>query len=156
MLTSGAHDAPERQRTLRGTVEWSYRLLTTGEQTLFARLAVFAGGFELEAAEAVCSAELDVLQSLVDKNLLRHGEDGRFFMLGTIKELALEKLRDLSDASSLRRRHDDYFLAVAEELDARERLSGMRDLSAESLRPFRAGAAELSRHTGRATRRRPA
>jgi predicted ATPase/class 3 adenylate cyclase len=135
LLTSGAYDAPERQRTLRGTVEWSYQLLTTGEQTLFARLAVFAGGFELEAAEAVCSAELDVLQSLVDKNLLRHGEGGRFFMLGTIKELALEKLRDLSD-ESLRRRHDDYFLAVAEELDARERLSGMRDLSAESLNRF--------------------
>ncbi len=136
LLTSGAQDAPERQRTLRGTVEWSYQLLTTDEQTLFARLAVFVGGFELEAAEAVCSAELDVLQSLVDKNLLRHGEDGRFFMLGTIKELALEKLRDLSDESSLRRRHDDYFLAVAEELDARERLSGMRDLSAESLERF--------------------
>jgi predicted ATPase/class 3 adenylate cyclase len=136
LLTSGAYDAPERQRTLRGTVEWSYRLLTGDEQRLFARLAVFAGSFELEAAEAVCSAELDVLQSLVDKSLLRHGEDGRFFMLGTIRELALEKLRDLADASSLRRRHDDYFLAVAEELDARERLSGMRDLSVESLKRF--------------------
>jgi predicted ATPase len=136
LLTSGAHDAPERQRTLRGTVEWSYRLLTPEEQRLLARLAVFVGSFELEAAEAVCSAELDVLQSLVDKSLLRHGEDGRFFMLGTIKVLALEKLRDLSDASSLRRRHDDYFLGVAEGLDARERLSGMRDLSAESLDRF--------------------
>ena len=136
LLTAGAQDAPERQRTLRGTVEWSYRLLTADEQRLFARLAVFTGSFELEAAEAVSSAELDVLQSLVDKNLLRHGEDGRFFMLGTIKELALEELRDLADASSLRRRHDDYFLAVAEELDARERLSGMRDLGAESLNRF--------------------
>jgi predicted ATPase/class 3 adenylate cyclase len=136
LLTSGAQDAPERQRTLRGTVEWSYRLLTADEQGLFARLAVFTGSFELEAAEAVCSAELDVLQSLVDKNLLRHGEDGRFFMLVTIKELALEKLCDLADASSLRRRHDDYFLGVAEELDARERLSGMRDLSEESLNRF--------------------
>jgi predicted ATPase len=136
LLTSGAQDSPERQRTLRGTVEWSYRLLTAGEQHLFAGLAVFTESFELEAAEAVCSAELDVLQSLVDKNLLRHGEDGRFFMLGSIKELALEKLRDCADASSLRRRHDDYFLGVAEELDARERLSGMRDLSAESLNRF--------------------
>jgi predicted ATPase/class 3 adenylate cyclase len=158
LLTSGAHDAPERQRTLRGTVEWSYRLLTTGEQRLFGRLAVFTGSFELEAAEAVCSAELDAMQSLVDKNLLRHGEDGRFFMLGTIKELALEKLRDLSDESSLRRGHDDYFLAVAEELDARERLSGMRDLSAESLNRFErelpsfraalAGLSEGGRHEG--------
>jgi predicted ATPase len=160
LLTSGAHDAPERHRTLRGTVEWSYRLLTTDEQRLFARLAVFAEGFELEAAEAVCSAELDVLQSLVDKNLLRHGEDGRFFMLGTIKELALEQLRDLSDESSLSRRHDDYFLAVAEELDARERLSGLRDLSAESLDRFQrelpsfratlAGLTEGDRHEGTA------
>src|SRR5262249_29910740 len=136
LLTSGAQDAPERQRTLRGTVEWSYRLLTAGEQLLFARAAVFAGSFELEAAESVCSAELDFLQSLVDKSLLRHGEDGRFFMLGTIKALALEKQRDLADASSLRPRHDDYFLDVAEELDARERLSGLRDLNAESLDRF--------------------
>ena len=136
LLTSGAHDAPERQRTLRGTVDWSYQLLDPGEQRLFARLAVFSAGFELEAAEGVCSAELDVLQSLVDKNLLRHGETGRFFMLGTIKELALEKLRELPDEPALRRRHDDYFVAVAEELDAGERLSGMRDLSAESLDRF--------------------
>jgi len=136
LLTSGAHDAPERQRTLRGTVQWSYQLLTADEQRLFAQLAVFTGSFELEAAEAVCSAELDVVQSLVDKSLLRHREDGRFSMLATIKEFALEKLRDLSDASSLRRHHDDYFLSVAEELDARERLSGMRGLSAESLSRF--------------------
>jgi predicted ATPase/class 3 adenylate cyclase len=136
LLTSGLRDVPERQRTLRGTVEWSYQLLTPGEQQLFARLAVFTGSFELEAAEAVCSAELDVLQSLVEKNLVRRGEDGRFFMLGTIKDLALEKMRELSDEPSLRLRHDDYFLAVAEELDARDQLSGMRDLSAESLGRF--------------------
>jgi predicted ATPase/class 3 adenylate cyclase len=136
LLTSGAHDAPERQRTLRGTVEWSYQLLTADEQGLFARLAVFAGSFELESAEAICHADLDVLQSLIDKSLLRHSEDGRFFMLGTIKELALEKVRDLPDASSLPRGHDEHFVAVAEELDARERLSGMRDLSAESLGRF--------------------
>ena len=106
LLTSGAYDAPERQRTLRGTVEWSYRLLGNDEQRLFAQLAVFSGSFEVEAAEAVCSADLDVLESLVDKSLLRHGEDGRFFMLATIRELALEKMRDLPDAASLRRRHD--------------------------------------------------
>jgi predicted ATPase len=160
LLTSGAHDAPERQRTLRGTVEWSYELLTEEEQLLFARLAIFAGGFELDAVEAVCSAELDVLQSLVDKNLLRHGEDGRFFMLGTIKELALEKLGGLGDEASLRRRHDDYFVALAEELDARERFAGLRDLSAESLGRFErelpsfratlAGLVESERHEGTA------
>src|SRR5262245_60996570 len=114
LLTSGAHDAPERQRTLRGTVEWSYRLLGEDEQRLFAGVAVFSGSFDVEEAEAVCSADLDVLQSLVEKSLLRRGDDGRFFMLATIKELALEKLAELPDASSLRRRHDDYFIALAE------------------------------------------
>jgi predicted ATPase/class 3 adenylate cyclase len=158
LLTTGAHDAPERQRTLRGTVEWSYQLLTAAEQQLFAQCAVFTGSFELEAAEAVCSAELDVLQSLVDKNLLRHGDDGRFFMLGTIRAFAQEKLRDLADAPSLRRRHDDYFLGIAEELDARDRLSGMRDLRSESLDRFErelpsfraalAGLLEDGRHEG--------
>jgi predicted ATPase/class 3 adenylate cyclase len=136
LLTSGAHDTPARQRTLRGTVEWSYQLLAPDEQRLFACLAVFPGSFALEAAEAVCSADLDVLQSLVDKSLLRHGEDGRFFMLATIKDFALEMMGELPDRSSLRRRHDDYVLGVAEELDARERLSGLRDLSAESLLRF--------------------
>jgi predicted ATPase/class 3 adenylate cyclase len=158
LLTSGLRDVPERQRTLRGTVEWSYQLLTAGEQQLFARLAVFTGSFELEAAEAVCTAELDVLQSLVEKNLVRRGEDGRFFVLGTIKDLALEKLRELSDEPSLRRRHDDYFLAVAEALEGRERLSGMRDLSTESLSRFErelpgfraalAGLSDGGRHEG--------
>src|SRR5207247_2374635 len=103
---------------------------------------------------------LEALQSPADNTRLRRGEDGRFFMLGTIKELALEKLRDLSDESSLGRRHDDYFLAVAEALDARDRLSGMRDLSAESLDRFerelasyratRAGLSEGWRPDGRA------
>jgi predicted ATPase/class 3 adenylate cyclase len=136
LLASGAHDAPERQRTLRGTVEWSYQLLTVDEQRLFAKSAVFAGSFALDAAETVCAAELDVLQSLVDQSLLRHGESGRFFMLATIREFALEKLRGLPDASSLGRRHDDYFLGVAEELNAREPQSGKTDLSAESLIRF--------------------
>lgn len=136
ILTAGALDAPLRQRTLRATFEWSQRLLAADEQRLFASLAVFTGSFELDAAEAVCSADLDVLQSLIDQSLLRHREDGRFFMLSTIRELALEASQNLTGWASLRRRHDEYFLSVAEEFDERERLSGMRVLSAESLDRF--------------------
>jgi predicted ATPase/class 3 adenylate cyclase len=135
LLTAGAHDAPERQRTLRGTIEWSYELLSPEEQELFARLAIFVGSFDLEAGERVCSADLDVLQSLVDKSLLRHGVEGRFFTLATIKELALEKLRDLPESGDLRRRHDDYFLVLADDLRARIR-SAPRDLGVEVVALF--------------------
>ncbi|MGZ4338185.1 MAG: ATP-binding protein, partial [Gaiellaceae bacterium] len=113
LLTSGAQDAPERQRTLRATIEWSYQLLGTREQELFARLAVFAGGFELEAAEAVCAADLDVLQSLVDNSLLRLSDAGRFFTLATIREFALQKLLESSDVGPVQRRHREYFLDLA-------------------------------------------
>ena len=78
LLTAGTRDAPERQRTMRGAIEWSYRLLDSGEQVLFARLGVFVGGAELEAVESVCGdvATLDALASLVDKSLLRqHGTE---------------------------------------------------------------------------------
>lgn len=136
LLTSGAHDAPERQRTLRGTIEWSLTLLTAQEQELFTHLAIFAGSFDLDAAEAVCAANLDVLQSLVDKSLLRHGAGGRFFTLATIKELALERLRDSGETSALQRRHDNHFLGVAEQLREAERRSGPRDLGPESVARF--------------------
>ena len=91
LLTGGARDAPERQRTLRATIEWSYELLADEEKSLFARLAVFRGGCSLEAAEEVVDANLDVLQSLVDKSLLRHSQE-RFWMLETIREYAAEQL----------------------------------------------------------------
>jgi predicted ATPase len=104
-----------RQQTLRATIEWSHDLLGEEEQRLFARLAVFAGGCTLEAAEAICDAELDTLQSLVDKSLLRVREQGRFWMLETIREYAQERLEASVDAEELRRRHADYFLALAEE-----------------------------------------
>ncbi|MGZ4412986.1 MAG: ATP-binding protein [Gaiellaceae bacterium] len=90
LLTGGARDAPERQQTLRATIEWSHDLLTTTEQLLFARLGVFAASFDLDAAETVADADLDTLAALVDKNLLRQTEDGRFFMLETIHEFAIE------------------------------------------------------------------
>jgi predicted ATPase len=96
LLTGGARDLPARQQTLRATIEWSYQLLSEPEQRLFARLAVFVGGCTLEAAEHVCQADLDTLQSLVDKSLLRRGEDARgqrrFTMLETVREYALERL----------------------------------------------------------------
>jgi predicted ATPase len=108
-LLRGGRDAEARQRTLRATIEWSYELLTEEEKRLFAGLSVFAGGCTLEAAESVCDADLDALQSLVDKSLLRHAEE-RFWMLETIRELALERLEVSGGAEDLRRRCAAYFL----------------------------------------------
>jgi predicted ATPase/class 3 adenylate cyclase len=115
LLTVGARDVPERQQTLRATIEWSYKLLSEQEQHLFARLSVFAGGSDLEAADAVCKAVLDTLQSLIDKSLLRQTEDGRFFMLETIREYALERLEASREADELRLRHATHYLAYAEQ-----------------------------------------
>ncbi len=114
-LTAGSRDTPERQRTLRGTIEWSYDLLDEDEQELFARLAIFWGSFELEAAEEICEADLDTLASLVDKSLLRQTEEGRFFLPETIREYALERLKASDELQRIRRRHFDFFLALAEE-----------------------------------------
>jgi predicted ATPase len=112
LLTTGARDAPERQRTLRATIAWSHDLLDDREQQLFARLAVFAGGCTLEAAEAACDADLDTLGSLLDKNLLRR-DDSRYRMLETIREFAREQLDHGTDADEIRRRHAEHFLAFA-------------------------------------------
>jgi predicted ATPase/class 3 adenylate cyclase len=116
LLTGGARDAPARQQTLRATLEWSYQLLDHQEQTLFARLAVFVGGCTLEAAEQVADAQLDLLQSLVEKNLLRRSSE-RFWMLETIRELALEKLELLDDAEQLRRRHAEYLFEFVKRME---------------------------------------
>jgi predicted ATPase/class 3 adenylate cyclase len=116
LLTSGARDLPERQRTLRGAIAWSYELLTPEEQRLFARLAVFSGGWTLEAAERVAGADLDSMQSLVENSLVRQ-DDGRFAMLETIREYAAERLAASSDADQVRLRHAEYFLAVAKEAE---------------------------------------
>ena len=116
LLTGGARDAPERQRTLRATIEWSYELLSAEEQRLFARLACFRGGCTLEAAETVCEADLDLLHSLVDKSLLRFNE-GRYWMLETIREYADGKLAGSGEAEELRRRHAAWLLALARELE---------------------------------------
>jgi predicted ATPase len=128
LLTGGPRDLPERQRTLRSTIEWSYGLLEEGEKVLFARLSVFARGRTLEAIEAICDAEddlhvdvLDGLSSLVDKSLLKQEEgvvgEPRFVMLETIHEFAREKLQGSGEAEEVRRLHAEYFLALAEEAE---------------------------------------
>ena len=113
-LLKGGRDADPRQQTLRATIEWSHELLTTDEQRLFARLAVFPGGATLAAAEDVAGADLDTLQSLVDKSLVRRTGD-RFWMLETIREFAVERLVASGEGDDLRGRHADHFLALAEE-----------------------------------------
>ena len=118
LLAGGARDAPERQRTLRATIEWSHELLADDEQRLFARLAVFRGGWTLEAAEAIADADLDTLQSLVDKSLVRVRESGRFWMLETIREFAVERLEALGEADLIRERHTAHFIAWVEQADA--------------------------------------
>jgi predicted ATPase len=112
-LLKGGRDAEPRQATLRATIEWSHELLSPDERALFQRLAVFAGGCSLEAAEAVCEADLDTMQSLVEKSLLRRTGD-RFSMLETIREYAVEQLEASGEADALRRRHAEYFLALGE------------------------------------------
>jgi len=126
LLTGGARDLPERQQTLRRAMDWSHDLLTGEEQKLFRRLAVFVGGFTLEAAEAASNAggdlDLDVFDgvaSLVDKSLLQQtGEsagEARFGMLETIREYGLERLAASGEEAATRRAHAAYFLIMAED-----------------------------------------
>jgi predicted ATPase/DNA-binding XRE family transcriptional regulator len=124
LLTGGARDLPDRQRTLRATLDWSYALLSDTERLLFARLAVFAGGWTLEAAEAVCDVGDDAeviehMSALVDKSLVQQRasdrHEPRFAMLETVREYALERLEQSGELGRLRRRHAAYFLKLAEE-----------------------------------------
>jgi len=129
LLTGGARDLPQRQQTLRNTLEWSFGLLSAGEQALLARLGVFAGSFSLAAAEAVGAGSpqegqaegagpvMDTLGALVDSSLVRPqagGGEPRFALLETIREYALERLADSSDWAQAHDRHAAYFLALAE------------------------------------------
>ncbi|HEV8339260.1 MAG TPA: tetratricopeptide repeat protein, partial [bacterium] len=115
-LLKGRRDAAPRQQTLRATIEWSYDLLSKEEKVLFGRLSVFAGGCTLDSTEDVAGADLDPLQSLVDKSLIRHTGE-RFSMLETIREYAAERLEESGEAEQLRRRHAEHFLALAEEAE---------------------------------------
>ena len=115
-LLKGGRDADPRQQTLRATIEWSHDLLTEEEQQLFRRLSVFAGGCTLKAAAEVCDADLDPLQSLVEKSLLRFS-NGRYWMLETIREYASERLQESGGAHEVRRRFVDSLLALAREVE---------------------------------------
>jgi predicted ATPase/tetratricopeptide (TPR) repeat protein len=129
LLTGGARDLPQRQQTLRNTLEWSFGLLSAGEQALFARLGVFAGSFSLAAAEAIGNRSaqdgqaerpgqvIDTLGALVDSSLVRPqtgSDQPRFSLLETIREYALDRLRDGGDWVQAHDRHARYFMAVAE------------------------------------------
>jgi predicted ATPase/class 3 adenylate cyclase len=116
-LLKAGRGVDPRQQTLRATIEWSHDLLDEDEQRLFAGLAVFRGGCTLESAEEVCVANLDTLQSLVDKSLVRVREGDRFWMLETIREFAAERLDELEESDALRRRHAEHFIALAEEAE---------------------------------------
>ncbi len=125
LLTGGGRDLPVRQQTMRDAIAWSHDLLSAEEQALFRRLAVFIGGFTLEAAEAVANAvgnlgidPFDGVCSLADKSLLRH-EDGptgepRYAMLETVREFALERLAASGEEGATRDAHARHFLALAE------------------------------------------
>ena len=126
VLTGGARDLPERQRTIRSTIQWSHDLLQAEERRLFAHLATFTGGWSLEAAEAICGPGLDLevldgLGTLLDQSLVRRGEDGdgepRFTMLETIREFAIERLVSSEEKDELLRRHSEHFRDLAEEAE---------------------------------------
>ena len=117
-LLKGGRDAEARHETLRATIEWSYDLLSAEEQQLFARVSVFAGGCTLEAAEEVCDADLDTLQSLVEKSLLRFSNE-RYWMLETIREYASERLSAARDVGEMRQRHADHLLELTVDFDER-------------------------------------
>jgi predicted ATPase/class 3 adenylate cyclase len=148
-LFTGPSDADPRQRTLRATIEWSYQLLDPVEQALLRKLSVFAGGCTVEAAEKVCDATPDSLQSLLDKSLLRHRaavSGRRYFMLETVREFAAEKLEELGLTHALRERHaryyDDTHAHVVEGVDREPALNMLTD-ELDNLRLASSNAAEI-------------
>ena len=150
LLTSGSRVALERQQTLRALVSWSYDLLQPNEQIVLDRLSVFAGGFDLDAAEAVCAADpiasedvLDLVTSLVEKSLVMVEQEGhgsryglletikefahehlkqRYALLGTIREFASERLKERDDVAATMVRHCEHYLRIAK--TARPKLDG--------------------------------
>ncbi|MFN0057380.1 MAG: protein kinase domain-containing protein [Planctomycetota bacterium] len=135
LLTGGSKTALPRQQTLRATIDWSYDQLGVQEQLLLRRLAIFAGGFSLEAVERVCAAHgieeweiLDLLTKLVDKSLVEvgatadsDGDAARYRLLETLRQYALDRLLEKGETDEARARHEQYFLQLAE--DAQPRLA---------------------------------
>jgi predicted ATPase/DNA-binding SARP family transcriptional activator len=121
LLTGGARDLPARQQTLRAAIDGSFELLADREQAVFGSLAVFAGGFTLDAAAEVCDATLEDVASLVDQSLLRRDElpggDVRFRMLETVREYARERLQASGRADAVRRGHAEYLARFGEETE---------------------------------------
>ncbi len=124
LLTGGARDQPARQQTMRNTIAWSYDLLTPGEQSLFRRLAVFDGGFTLDAAKAVSAPvavdSLDGIAALVDTSLIKPVDVGtpepRYLMLETLREFGIDQLAEQGEIDSVRAVHAEYFTHFAEEI----------------------------------------
>ncbi|WP_342661645.1 Serine/threonine-protein kinase PknD (plasmid) [Rhodococcus ruber] len=127
LLTRGNRDVPTRQQTLRWCIDWSYELCTGEEQRVWRRLSVFAGGFDLDAAEQVCGADLpadkilDTVTALLEKSILLREESGsvvRFRLLETLRDYGYEKLGQTGEDLSLRRRHRDWYERVALDAEA--------------------------------------
>jgi predicted ATPase/class 3 adenylate cyclase len=127
LLRGGGRDRPERQQTLRAAIDWSFDLLGATEQRLLAALSVFAGGFRLDAAEGICDADLDALESLLENSLLRSEErpdgEARFSMLESIRDYGHEQLENEGAAGDLSERHARWYAAWLEQR-ANERLRG--------------------------------
>jgi len=144
LLTGGARNALRRQQTLRASVDWSHALLTEPERTLFRRLGVFMGGFDLDAAQAVAAVTeaeqfqiLDQLSLLVDKSLVTADDETgamRYRLLETVRQYALEKLAESGEADAVRDRHRNHYIATAVELADDERLIGWAEQETGNLR----------------------
>ena len=116
LLTGGASDRPERQRTLRATIEWSHDLLEVDAKAAFRRLSVFRGSFTLEAGEEIAGADLDQVAALLDQSLLKPLGDDRFFMLETLREYACEQLDAVDETETFALRHTRYYASLCEAL----------------------------------------